>query len=446
LLDKRCYDDFIDRKLLNILEKLMLTSQQSSEQSSVEAVVVVKIDVFPMKLQHQIISNITQLLNDKSIPEDELDISPTNYTLTLSIVQLDTAEQHNNNHNSKSKNKNNNNNNKSKANFNGGGCHGTFLVGVTNCIIPQKIYSSKVSASMNNDDDTIICRAYCKLEEVFHRWWHCTDDDGNVDDENIVTTTKKPFPFLTQISFGERGVVAETTKRRLIINDYQEEDNREGGENKTTGSPLIAVDCGSAPGGWTKFLTEHTCCFDVIYSIDPAEMDKRVSSLPVVEHLQMTSEDAISHLCHILSSSPSSPCCDGEGQNSLAEDDNNERDCTGGPVTNNTMTTVVQQQQQGEGVNRNKCKKISLWVSDMCLHEYTNQVDTLLRVRDMGMTMNNCAFVVTLKFCNAGHGRGRYDELAIDEACRLQVAGAMDVKVMHLFSNRLSERTLVGFI
>ena len=418
LLDEGCWDNFIDRKLLNILEKLKQRTCYSSQQSSSTAVVVVKVDVFPMKLQHQMISNITKLLNDKCIPEDELDISPTNYTHTLSIVQIDNAEQHTNKHN-----------NKSKANVDSG-CHGTFLVGLTNHIIPQKIYSSELSAS--NDDD-IICRAHRKLEEVFHRWYRT--DDGSVGD-NIVTTKKediKSFSFLSKTSSVVRGRVIAGNKRRC---------------------PLIAVDCGSAPGGWTKFLAEHAC-FDVIYSIDPAEMDKRVSSLPVVEHLQMTSEDAIPHLCHILSSSPSSPSCGGGGQVSLPvdeyTDDNKERDFTGVPVTDDAMTTTVQQQQQQKGGcvnNRNECKQISLWVSDMCLHEYTNQVDTLLRLRDMGMTcpMNNCAFVLTLKFCNAGHGRGRYDELAMEEACRLKVAGAIDVKVMHLFSNRLSERTLVGFI
>ena len=166
--------------------------------------------------------------------------------------------------------KNNKLSNKSKANVDSG-CHGTFLVGLTNRIIPQKIYSSELSAS--NDDD-IICRAYRKLDS----------DDGSVGD-NIVTTKKediKLFSFLSKKSSVVRGRVISGNKRRC---------------------PLIAVDCGSAPGGWAKFLAEHTC-FDVIYSIDPAEMDKRVSSLPVVEHLQMTSEDAIPHLCHILSSSP----------------------------------------------------------------------------------------------------------------------------------------------
>jgi hypothetical protein len=57
-----------------------------------------------------------------------------------------------------------------------------------------------------------------------------------------------------------------------------------------------------------------------------------------------------------------------------------------------------------------------------------------------------CAFVLTLKFCNAGHGRGRYDEYAEVKARRSRVAGAYGVKVLHLFSNRLSERTLVGFM
>lgn len=367
LLDEGCWDNFIDRQLLNILGKIKQSSYYAatSQQSTV---VVVKVDVFPMKLQHQMISNITKLLNDNSIPEDELDISPTNYTHTLSIVQLDNAEQHNNKIRSSC-----------KANIDGG-CHGKFLVGVTNHIIPQ-IYSSEVSAS-NNDD--IICRAYCKLEEVFHR-----------------------YPV--------------------------RDSNKQGG--KTCCCPLVAVDCGSAPGGWTKFLAEHTY-FDIIYSIDPAMMDIRVSSLPMVQHLQMTSEDAIPHLCQIFSSSSSSsPCNGGEGQVSLTEDDNN--------INNDRNYN----NKPGECVNRNNCKRITLWVSDMCLHEYTNQVDTLLRVHDMGILCpNNCAFVLTLKFCNAGHGRVRYDELAMEEACRLQVAGAYDVKVMHLFSNRLSERTLVGFI
>ena len=70
--------------------------------------------------------------------------------------------------------------------------------------------------------------------------------------------------------------------------------------------------------------------------------------------------------------------------------------------------------------------KVALWVSDVCVHEYTSQVDTLLRVRDMGiLSPDACAFVLTLKFCNAGNGRGRYDEYAEVKARGLRVFGTV---------------------
>jgi len=55
--------------------------------------------------------------------------------------------------------------------------------------------------------------------------------------------------------------------------------------------------------------------------------------------------------------------------------------------------------------------------------------------------------VLTVKCCNIGHGRARHDEFAEREAGRLRDrAGAYGVEVMHLFSNRMSERTIVGFV
>ena len=56
-----------------------------------------------MKLQHQIVTNIAALLNEDRIPEEELDISPTNYTHSLSVVQFDDAEQHHNKANNNKK-------------------------------------------------------------------------------------------------------------------------------------------------------------------------------------------------------------------------------------------------------------------------------------------------------------------------------------------------------
>jgi hypothetical protein len=131
-------------------------------------------------------------------------------------------------------------------------------------------------------------------------------------------------------------------------------------------------------------------------------MDERVSSLPGVHHLRITSADAISHLRDVLSSS-SSP----------------------------------------DGVDA----RIALWVGDMCTHEPTGQVDAMLRFRESGLMRPDAAFVLTIKRCNVGHGRVRYDEFAEMEASRLRHgAGAYGVEVFHLFSNRLSERTIVGFV
>ncbi len=65
------------------------------------------------------------------------------------------------------------------------------------------------------------------------------------------------------------------------------------------GSPLLAVDCGSALGGWTKYLSERSD-LNAIYALDPGKMDARVSSLPNVRHLRMMSADAILHLRNVL--------------------------------------------------------------------------------------------------------------------------------------------------
>ncbi len=50
--------------------------------------VVARVDVFPMRLQRRVASSLAALLDAKSNPERELDILPTNYTHSLSVVQL----------------------------------------------------------------------------------------------------------------------------------------------------------------------------------------------------------------------------------------------------------------------------------------------------------------------------------------------------------------------
>jgi hypothetical protein len=364
--DDRDGDACVDRRLLAVLRRLRHDDGEFHDDDGggdgasddAKRAVVARVDVFPMGLQRSVVSNLTALLDAESIPEGELDISPSNYTHSLSVVQLDA--------------KTNDVKNEKM------GVRGTFLVGVA----PLKLSAPIIypASSSSSDDDDVICRSYRKLAEAFERY------RGGRRFHRDVAGRLPPFPFLRDSS------ARSGSKRR---------------SNDRGDSPLIAIDCGSAPGGWTKYLSERTDC-DSIYSIDPGDMDPRVSSIPKVHHLKMTSADAVPHLRDALSASSTG----GGGDDVISE-----------------RATVV------------------LWVGDMCTHEATGQVDALLRFRESGMVRHDAAFVLTVKCCNVGHGRARHDEFAEREAGRLRDrAGAYGVEVMHLFSNRMSERTIVGFV
>ena len=94
-----------------------------------------------------------------------------------------------------------------------------------------------------------------------------------------------------------------------------------------------------------------------------------------------------------------------------------------------------------------KDELVSLWVSDMCVHEVPQQVDTFLIAFRGGLFRPDAAFCLTIKCGGVGHTSKRFDALAETEANRLQKdAGAYGVSIMHLFNNRLGERTLCGYI
>ena len=298
------------------------TATKKAKHNEKDAIKV-KLDVYPASLQSLVVSNITALLDGHDIPESVLDVSPSNQTHNLSIVQIDTAEEINNN----------------KSTNDGKIGNGTFLIGIASC--EQTV--SPISNPINNPDD--ICRAYYKLSEVFERY--------------------QP-------------------------NGFQLKD-RKGGTNSQR--PIIAVDCGSAPGGWTKYIIEQTECEEV-YSIDPGELAESISSMPNVHHMKMTAEKAIPILRDNLSQSNAS---------------------------------------------------IALWVSDMCVHEIPKQVNMFLRAYEAKLFEPDAAFVLTIK-CNVGHAKEQFDQLAEEQADRLRNHGAYDMQMMHLFSNRIGERTIVGFI
>ena len=220
---------------------------------------------------------------------------------------------------------------------------GTFFVGIATAAetIPP------ISNPINNPDD--ICRAYYKLSEAFTRY--------------------QPNGF--------------TLKRTNWC---------DSSPTKRPKRPVIAIDCGAAPGGWTKFLIEQTYV-DEVYSIDPGELNQSVSSLHSVHHMKMTAAKAIPQLRNTLSKN-----------------------------------------------------SISLWVSDMCIHDISKQVDTFLHAKKAQLFEPDAAFILTIK-CNVGHAKECFDKIAKNEAARLAKEGdAYDIQIIHLFSNRIGERTIIGYI
>eukprot|EP00957_Ditylum_brightwellii_P169706 12916732-Ditylum_brightwellii.AAC.1 len=106
---------------------------------------------------------------------------------------------------------------------------------------------------------------------------------------------------------------------------------------------LIAVDCGAAPGGWTQFLAMTVQC-KRIYSIDPGELDPIIFNTHhgderVVQHLQIKVEDAMSEILQL------------------------EKECGG----------------------NQKSPMVDIWVSDMCLHQMSEQVDLMLQAKEVGI-------------------------------------------------------------
>jgi len=157
----------------------------------------------------------------------------------------------------------------------------------------------------------------------------------------------------------------------------------------------VAFDCGSAPGGWTQFLIQDLKCAKV-YSCDPGELSPKVKHLDGVHYLQMKSDKAMS-------------CVQKEIEISK--------------------------------------ELIHLWVSDMCLMDMEDQVNTFLQAKEMKILAPDAFFVLTLK-CTTGHSKKRFDALAEKEIDRLlgNLENPRHVRSYHLFSNRKGERTVMGFI
>ena len=170
-----------------------------------------------------------------------------------------------------------------------------------------------------------------------------------------------------------------------------------GNKNTTTSllqsfNNSVALDCGAAPGGWTQFLLQQVKC-QKVYSVDPGLLSPSILQLDKVEYMQMKIETAIQ---------------------------------------------LLDQKQV----------KINLWVSDMCLQNMEDQLEMMIQAKEAGILADNSFFILTMK-CFKGHSKAAYDEQVNDifvKGKRFQSISTRDVRILHLFSNRKGERTVMGYI
>jgi hypothetical protein len=155
----------------------------------------------------------------------------------------------------------------------------------------------------------------------------------------------------------------------------------------------IAIDCGSAPGGWTKYLAQDAK-LRLVHSVDPGDL--LTMDVYNVNHMRMKIQDAI-------------PRLKSEMELDVDED------------------------------------KIKVFVSDACLHSMSAQADFLLDAKERGILADEVFFVLTLK-CTIGHGKSNFDA-QVEQAVRnlKHRAEIRDLSVYHLFSNRIGVYTDLTF-
>lgn len=186
---------------------------------------------------------------------------------------------------------------------------------------------------------------------------------------------------------GQEAISRAYYKIKEAISRY--ESDRDGFSIESL-SDCIAIDCGSAPGGWTKFLAQDVN-MQVVHSVDPGNLD---IDLPNVNHMKMKIQDAI---------------------------------------------PLLKSQ-----INNDDGKKIKVFVSDACLHSMSAQADFLLEAKEQGILSEDAFFVLTLK-CTVGHGKATFDAQVDQVISSLKGrANIRDLSIYHLFTNRSGERTIVG--
>jgi FtsJ-like methyltransferase len=293
-------------------------------------------------------------------------------------------------------------------------CHPTSLIGAS---INNKPVSSTLTNNNYNRNDNAknattesISRAYYKLQEAWERYMYHPPTRG--------------LRSLSRPSL-----------------------SGSNGDAITSGGGAVrALDCGSAPGGWTKFLYDRYNCKS-IYSVDPGQLAPQILDLDpsVIRHMPCTIQQAFPQL---IKERDDPRFWQQDGSEICADP---KDDCIGRPF-------------------------LDIWVSDMCVKDMPAQVDLFLEALRLDLVGPGTFFVLTMK-CVLGHSHATFDHLVKVQVDRLTtghpvaaVASNADgkqlarsttneriseggtqprcwgVQALHLFANRSSERTILGYL
>jgi len=173
------------------------------------------------------------------------------------------------------------------------------------------------------------------------------------------------------------------------------------------------VDVGASPGGWTQYLIQSQN-LSRVYSIDPGDLD------PFVLSLQST-------------------MVSGTGKRKLV------------PAVRHIRSTysiaISQIAQERRGADRSSTNMVDdpvqWYVSDMCVKTLGEQIDALLLAARLALVGSKTFLVVTLK-CTRGYSKASFDAQVAQQVDRIR-PHVTNLQVFHLFSNRPSERTIVGY-
>jgi len=315
-------------------------TQKDSDES--EPTAVLRVQVYPPKYQSPLLQNFESILYENNASQ-QFAIAPKGFTHMISIVEVyqykgRSWEEKQYDDNSK-----------------------LYMMGISPASMELDVVdTNNIIAEDGSGDGDDVSRAYYKLKEALETY---------------------------QASSSSSSSSSSTAGRRRNTLQKDLYDNS------------IALDCGSAPGGWTKYLIEHFRCSKV-YSIDPGSLSPSVESMKETVHMRMKVQDALPLL--------------------LGDDE--------------TVSAAG---------------RVKLWVSDMCLHDMGEQVDLLLLAKKEGLLAPNAFFVLTLK-CVLGHSKLAYDaqveEVVDKNGLRAPENGVEGLEIFHLFSNRSGERTVIGYI